>query len=175
MYSIIFLSNCWNTNLIWKAATDFSSWGMGTNKLLLLKMMKGFFECFNPNQITGGIWTLFSKFHFNENLAALFLEIEEFQTENYIGLNTVRHKGKFLVCLLGCSVYLCNVFIPSFINCWLLLLFSYSPLSSSRPQKVCLCPFLPIHPLKVSTCLYIIQHPAEVSKAVVIVGVQLES
>ncbi|KAM7077521.1 tRNA-uridine aminocarboxypropyltransferase 2 isoform 4-T4 [Ciconia maguari] len=31
----------------------------------------------------------------------------------------------------------------------------------SRPQKVCLCPFLPIHPLKVSTCLYIIQHPAE--------------
>ncbi|KAJ7335675.1 hypothetical protein JRQ81_013616, partial [Phrynocephalus forsythii] len=30
-----------------------------------------------------------------------------------------------------------------------------------RPQKVCLCPFLPVHPLKVSTCLYIIQHPAE--------------
>uniref|UniRef100_A0A8B9UZ46 tRNA-uridine aminocarboxypropyltransferase n=1 Tax=Anas zonorhyncha TaxID=75864 RepID=A0A8B9UZ46_9AVES len=34
----------------------------------------------------------------------------------------------------------------------------------SRPQKVCLCPFLPIHPLKVSTCLYIIQHPAEESR-----------
>uniref|UniRef100_A0A663F5H6 tRNA-uridine aminocarboxypropyltransferase n=1 Tax=Aquila chrysaetos chrysaetos TaxID=223781 RepID=A0A663F5H6_AQUCH len=33
-----------------------------------------------------------------------------------------------------------------------------------RPQKVCLCPFLPIHPLKVSTCLYIIQHPAEESR-----------
>uniref|UniRef100_A0A8D0B2U8 tRNA-uridine aminocarboxypropyltransferase n=1 Tax=Salvator merianae TaxID=96440 RepID=A0A8D0B2U8_SALMN len=30
-----------------------------------------------------------------------------------------------------------------------------------RPQKVCLCPFLPVHPLNVSTCLYIIQHPAE--------------
>ncbi|XP_030326818.1 DTW domain-containing protein 2 isoform X2 [Strigops habroptila] len=35
---------------------------------------------------------------------------------------------------------------------------------SGRPQKVCLCPFLPIHPLKVSTCLYIIQHPAEESR-----------
>ncbi|XP_074426480.1 tRNA-uridine aminocarboxypropyltransferase 2 isoform X1 [Larus michahellis] len=34
----------------------------------------------------------------------------------------------------------------------------------SRPQKVCLCPFLPIQPLKVSTCLYIIQHPAEESR-----------
>ncbi|XP_040397418.1 tRNA-uridine aminocarboxypropyltransferase 2 isoform X3 [Cygnus olor] len=34
----------------------------------------------------------------------------------------------------------------------------------SRPRKVCLCPFLPIHPLKVSTCLYIIQHPAEESR-----------
>ncbi|KAM4639710.1 tRNA-uridine aminocarboxypropyltransferase 2 isoform 4-T9 [Amazona ochrocephala] len=34
----------------------------------------------------------------------------------------------------------------------------------SRPQKVCLCPFLPIHPLKVSACLYIIQHPAEESR-----------
>ncbi|XP_032070398.1 DTW domain-containing protein 2 [Thamnophis elegans] len=33
-----------------------------------------------------------------------------------------------------------------------------------RPQKVCLCPFLPVHPLKVSTCLYIIQHPAEESR-----------
>uniref|UniRef100_A0A803YCW2 tRNA-uridine aminocarboxypropyltransferase n=1 Tax=Meleagris gallopavo TaxID=9103 RepID=A0A803YCW2_MELGA len=33
-----------------------------------------------------------------------------------------------------------------------------------RPQKVCLCPFLPIHPLKISTCLYIIQHPAEESR-----------
>ncbi|XP_050185142.1 tRNA-uridine aminocarboxypropyltransferase 2 isoform X4 [Myiozetetes cayanensis] len=36
--------------------------------------------------------------------------------------------------------------------------------SKSRPQKVCLCPFLPVHPLKVSTCLYIIQHPAEESR-----------
>uniref|UniRef100_A0A8D0G2H6 tRNA-uridine aminocarboxypropyltransferase n=1 Tax=Sphenodon punctatus TaxID=8508 RepID=A0A8D0G2H6_SPHPU len=34
----------------------------------------------------------------------------------------------------------------------------------SRPQKVCLCPFLPIHPLTVSTCLYIVQHPAEESR-----------
>ncbi|XP_049627371.1 tRNA-uridine aminocarboxypropyltransferase 2 [Suncus etruscus] len=34
----------------------------------------------------------------------------------------------------------------------------------SRPQKVCLCPFLPVHPLHISTHLYIIQHPAEVSK-----------
>ncbi|XP_015280481.1 PREDICTED: DTW domain-containing protein 2 [Gekko japonicus] len=33
-----------------------------------------------------------------------------------------------------------------------------------RPQKVCLCPFLPVNPLKVSTCLYIIQHPAEESR-----------
>ncbi|XP_053158616.1 tRNA-uridine aminocarboxypropyltransferase 2 isoform X2 [Hemicordylus capensis] len=33
-----------------------------------------------------------------------------------------------------------------------------------RPQKVCLCPFLPVHPLKVSTCLYVIQHPAEESR-----------
>uniref|UniRef100_A0A2K6TT70 tRNA-uridine aminocarboxypropyltransferase n=1 Tax=Saimiri boliviensis boliviensis TaxID=39432 RepID=A0A2K6TT70_SAIBB len=32
----------------------------------------------------------------------------------------------------------------------------------SRPQKVCLCPFLPAHPLPISTHLYIIQHPAEV-------------
>uniref|UniRef100_A0AC11D0W0 DTW domain containing 2 n=1 Tax=Ovis aries TaxID=9940 RepID=A0AC11D0W0_SHEEP len=32
----------------------------------------------------------------------------------------------------------------------------------SRPQKVCLCPFLPAHPLHISTYLYIIQHPAEV-------------
>ncbi|XP_072372608.1 tRNA-uridine aminocarboxypropyltransferase 2 isoform X2 [Scyliorhinus torazame] len=31
----------------------------------------------------------------------------------------------------------------------------------SRPQKVCLCPFLPVNPLNVSTCLYIVQHPAE--------------
>uniref|UniRef100_A0A8C5MBC6 tRNA-uridine aminocarboxypropyltransferase n=1 Tax=Leptobrachium leishanense TaxID=445787 RepID=A0A8C5MBC6_9ANUR len=31
-----------------------------------------------------------------------------------------------------------------------------------RPQKVCLCPFLPEQPLPVSTCLYIVQHPAEV-------------
>ncbi|XP_056146530.1 tRNA-uridine aminocarboxypropyltransferase 2 [Lampris incognitus] len=33
-----------------------------------------------------------------------------------------------------------------------------------RPQKVCLCPFLPVHPLDVSTCLYIVQHPAEESR-----------
>uniref|UniRef100_A0A665TE27 tRNA-uridine aminocarboxypropyltransferase n=1 Tax=Echeneis naucrates TaxID=173247 RepID=A0A665TE27_ECHNA len=31
-----------------------------------------------------------------------------------------------------------------------------------RPQKVCLCPFLPPQPLEVSTCLYVVQHPAEV-------------
>lgn len=36
-------------------------------------------------------------------------------------------------------------------------------LPCSRPQKVCLCPFLPPHPLEVSTCLYVVQHPAEVS------------
>ncbi|XP_076994999.1 tRNA-uridine aminocarboxypropyltransferase 2 isoform X4 [Tamandua tetradactyla] len=34
----------------------------------------------------------------------------------------------------------------------------------SRPQKVCLCPFLPVHPLHISTHLYIIQHPAEENK-----------
>ncbi|XP_004836219.1 DTW domain-containing protein 2 [Heterocephalus glaber] len=34
----------------------------------------------------------------------------------------------------------------------------------SRPQKVCLCPFLPVHPLRISTHLYIIQHPAEENK-----------
>ncbi|XP_071975525.1 tRNA-uridine aminocarboxypropyltransferase 2 isoform X2 [Engystomops pustulosus] len=34
----------------------------------------------------------------------------------------------------------------------------------SRPEKVCLCPFLPAHPLNVSTCLYIVQHPAEESR-----------
>ncbi|XP_004696628.1 tRNA-uridine aminocarboxypropyltransferase 2 [Echinops telfairi] len=34
----------------------------------------------------------------------------------------------------------------------------------SRPLKVCLCPFLPVHPLHISTNLYIIQHPAEESK-----------
>uniref|UniRef100_A0A2K6K299 tRNA-uridine aminocarboxypropyltransferase n=1 Tax=Rhinopithecus bieti TaxID=61621 RepID=A0A2K6K299_RHIBE len=34
----------------------------------------------------------------------------------------------------------------------------------SRPQKVCLCPFLPAHPLHISTHLYIIQHPAEENK-----------
>ncbi|XP_030047816.1 tRNA-uridine aminocarboxypropyltransferase 2 [Microcaecilia unicolor] len=33
-----------------------------------------------------------------------------------------------------------------------------------RPQKVCLCPFLPAHPLNVTTCLYIVQHPAEESR-----------
>uniref|UniRef100_W5MQW7 tRNA-uridine aminocarboxypropyltransferase n=1 Tax=Lepisosteus oculatus TaxID=7918 RepID=W5MQW7_LEPOC len=37
-------------------------------------------------------------------------------------------------------------------------------LRCSRPQKVCLCPFLPVHPLEVSTCLYIVQHPAEESR-----------
>ncbi|KAG8546334.1 hypothetical protein GDO81_019210 [Engystomops pustulosus] len=42
----------------------------------------------------------------------------------------------------------------------------------SRPEKVCLCPFLPAHPLNVSTCLYIVQHPAEVSKDVGRVQVQ---
>ncbi|XP_063820247.1 tRNA-uridine aminocarboxypropyltransferase 2 [Pseudophryne corroboree] len=34
----------------------------------------------------------------------------------------------------------------------------------SRPEKVCLCPFLPAHPIHVSTCLYIVQHPAEESR-----------
>uniref|UniRef100_A0A3B3U3F5 tRNA-uridine aminocarboxypropyltransferase n=1 Tax=Poecilia latipinna TaxID=48699 RepID=A0A3B3U3F5_9TELE len=34
----------------------------------------------------------------------------------------------------------------------------------SRPQKVCLCPFLPQQPLEVSTCLYVVQHPAEESR-----------
>ncbi|XP_020940321.1 DTW domain-containing protein 2 isoform X2 [Sus scrofa] len=34
----------------------------------------------------------------------------------------------------------------------------------SRPQKVCLCPYLPAHPLHISTHLYIIQHPAEENK-----------
>ncbi|XP_043321796.1 tRNA-uridine aminocarboxypropyltransferase 2 isoform X2 [Cervus canadensis] len=34
----------------------------------------------------------------------------------------------------------------------------------SRPQKVCLCPFLPAHPVHISTYLYIIQHPAEENK-----------
>uniref|UniRef100_A0A9L0IVL5 tRNA-uridine aminocarboxypropyltransferase n=1 Tax=Equus asinus TaxID=9793 RepID=A0A9L0IVL5_EQUAS len=34
----------------------------------------------------------------------------------------------------------------------------------TRPQKVCLCPFLPVHPLHISTHLYIIQHPAEENK-----------
>ncbi|XP_035039896.1 tRNA-uridine aminocarboxypropyltransferase 2 isoform X2 [Hippoglossus stenolepis] len=33
-----------------------------------------------------------------------------------------------------------------------------------RPQKVCLCPFLPTQPLEVSTCLYVVQHPAEESR-----------
>ncbi|XP_028829859.1 DTW domain-containing protein 2 [Denticeps clupeoides] len=33
-----------------------------------------------------------------------------------------------------------------------------------RPEKVCLCPFLPPHPLDVSTTLYIVQHPAEESR-----------
>ncbi|XP_066567403.1 tRNA-uridine aminocarboxypropyltransferase 2 [Amia ocellicauda] len=37
-------------------------------------------------------------------------------------------------------------------------------LRCSRPQKVCLCPFLPVQPLDVSTCLYIVQHPAEESR-----------
>uniref|UniRef100_A0A494B9G4 tRNA-uridine aminocarboxypropyltransferase n=1 Tax=Mus musculus TaxID=10090 RepID=A0A494B9G4_MOUSE len=34
----------------------------------------------------------------------------------------------------------------------------------SRPQKVCLCPYLPVRPLQISTHLYIIQHPAEESR-----------
>ncbi|KPP65184.1 DTW domain-containing protein 2-like, partial [Scleropages formosus] len=34
-----------------------------------------------------------------------------------------------------------------------------------RPQKVCLCPFLPARPLEVNTRLYIVQHPAEESRA----------
>lgn len=33
-----------------------------------------------------------------------------------------------------------------------------------RPEKVCLCPFIPQHPLDVSTCLYIVQHPNEESR-----------
>ncbi|KAI4882876.1 hypothetical protein NFI96_013100 [Prochilodus magdalenae] len=33
-----------------------------------------------------------------------------------------------------------------------------------RPEKVCLCPFLPVDPLEVSTSLYIVQHPAEESR-----------
>ncbi|KAJ8287095.1 hypothetical protein GJAV_G00047600 [Gymnothorax javanicus] len=33
-----------------------------------------------------------------------------------------------------------------------------------RPQKVCLCPFLPVLPLEVSTTVYIVQHPAEESR-----------
>ncbi|KAG8456274.1 hypothetical protein GDO86_002168 [Hymenochirus boettgeri] len=33
-----------------------------------------------------------------------------------------------------------------------------------RPQKVCLCPFLPSCALNVSTSLYIVQHPAEESR-----------
>ncbi|XP_077318351.1 tRNA-uridine aminocarboxypropyltransferase 2 [Lithobates pipiens] len=34
----------------------------------------------------------------------------------------------------------------------------------SRPQKVCLCPFLPAQPINVSMNLYIVQHPAEESR-----------
>ncbi|KAG5835142.1 tRNA-uridine aminocarboxypropyltransferase 2 [Anguilla rostrata] len=37
-------------------------------------------------------------------------------------------------------------------------------LRCGRPQKVCLCPFLPVRPLEVSTSLYIVQHPAEESR-----------
>ncbi|TRY65180.1 hypothetical protein DNTS_009420, partial [Danionella cerebrum] len=33
-----------------------------------------------------------------------------------------------------------------------------------RPEKVCLCPFLPALPLDISTRLYIVQHPAEESR-----------
>ncbi|KAM9330932.1 tRNA-uridine aminocarboxypropyltransferase 2 [Gastrophryne carolinensis] len=33
-----------------------------------------------------------------------------------------------------------------------------------RPEKVCLCPFLPASPIDVSTRLYIVQHPAEESR-----------
>ncbi|KAL4609657.1 DTW domain-containing protein 2, partial [Arapaima gigas] len=38
-------------------------------------------------------------------------------------------------------------------------------LRCGRPQKVCLCPFLPARPLQVNTRLYIVQHPAEESRA----------
>ncbi|XP_018606236.1 DTW domain-containing protein 2 [Scleropages formosus] len=38
-------------------------------------------------------------------------------------------------------------------------------LRCGRPQKVCLCPFLPARPLEVNTRLYIVQHPAEESRA----------
>ena len=34
----------------------------------------------------------------------------------------------------------------------------------SWPQKVCLCPFLPMHPLHISTHKYIIWHAAEENK-----------
>uniref|UniRef100_A0A8C5KUV3 tRNA-uridine aminocarboxypropyltransferase n=1 Tax=Jaculus jaculus TaxID=51337 RepID=A0A8C5KUV3_JACJA len=34
----------------------------------------------------------------------------------------------------------------------------------ATPQKVCLCPFLPVHLLYIATQLYIIQHPAGESK-----------
>ncbi|XP_036385811.1 tRNA-uridine aminocarboxypropyltransferase 2 [Megalops cyprinoides] len=37
-------------------------------------------------------------------------------------------------------------------------------LRCGRPQKVCLCPFLPACHLEVSTSLYIVQHPAEESR-----------
>lgn len=114
--------NCWNINLAWKAVTDLSDWGMDTSKLLLLKTTKGFLECFNPNQTTERVWTLFSELYFNENLASLF-----FKTENYIMFNTLCPKGKFFVCLLECSMYLCNIFIMSLINSWLLLFFSLTP------------------------------------------------
>lgn len=69
-------------------------------------------------------------------------------------------RGESLVALLGQGKGWCNILMPLLIN---FIVFP-SVLSCSRPQKVCLCPFLPIHPLKISTCLYIIQHPAEVSK-----------
>ncbi|KAM4050097.1 tRNA-uridine aminocarboxypropyltransferase 2 isoform 1-T1 [Anomaloglossus baeobatrachus] len=42
--------------------------------------------------------------------------------------------------------------------------FLQSQLHLCRPEKVCLCPFLPPHPLSVSTGLYIVQHPAEESR-----------
>jgi len=59
---------------------------MDTSRLLLLKMMKGFLECFNRNQTTRGFWTWFSKLYFNENLAVLFLEAEGVKQTITLGL-----------------------------------------------------------------------------------------
>nr|XP_026650245.1 DTW domain-containing protein 2 [Zonotrichia albicollis] len=58
-----------------------------------------------------------------------------------------------------------TTYLISETSCWSEPAIGEKPRShTSRPQKVCLCPFLPVHPLKVSTCLYIIQHPAEESR-----------